>query len=55
MVTMFLSASKKTDVVQIYNITFYYNRFSILTNDSLKSMGRFTNQLLLKNNTWSTR
>ena len=28
---------------------------SILTNDSLKSMGRFRIQLLLEDNTWSTR
>ena len=32
-----------------------YNRVSILTNDSLKSMGRFRIQLLLADNTWSTR
>ena len=37
------------------NITFYYNRFSILTNYSSKAMGRFRNDLLLKDNTWSTR
>ena len=46
---------ERTDSVQISNITIYYNRFLILTNDSLKSMGRFRNQLFLKNNTWSTR
>ena len=46
---------ERTDIIQITNITFYYNRFSILTNDSKKSMGRFRNQLLLENNTWSTR
>ena len=45
---------ERTDIIQISNITFYYNRFSILTNDSLKSMGRFRIQLLLENNTWST-
>ena len=33
---------ERTDIIQITNITFYYNRFSILTNDSLKSMGRFS-------------
>ena len=38
---------ERTDIIQITNITFYYNRFSILTNDSLKSMGRFRIQLLL--------
>ena len=46
---------ERTDIIQITNITFYYNRFSILTNDSLKSMGRFRIQLLLDDNTWSTR
>ena len=46
---------ERTDIIQISNITFYYNRFSILTNDSLKSMGRFRIQLLLEDNTWSTR
>ena len=46
---------ERTDIIQISNITFYYNRFSILTNDSLKSMGRFRIQLLLEHNTWSTR
>ena len=45
----------RTDIIQISNITFYYNRFSILTNDSLKSMGRFRIHLLLEDNTWSTR
>ena len=45
---------ERTDIIQITNITFYYNRFSILTNDSLKSMGRFRIQLLLEDNTWST-
>ena len=46
---------ERTDIIQISNITFYYNRFSILTNDSKKSMGRFRIELLLKDNTWSTR
>ena len=46
---------ERTDIIKITNITFYYNRFSILTNDSLKSMGRFRIQLLLKDNTWSTQ
>ena len=46
---------EKTDFIQITNITFYYNRFSILTNDSLKSMGRFRIQLLLEDNTWNTQ
>ena len=46
---------ERTDIIQISNITFYYNRFSILTNNSLKAMGRFKIQLLLEDNTWSTR
>ena len=45
---------ERIDIIQITNITFYYNRFSILTNDSLKSLGRFRVQLLLEDNTWST-
>ena len=46
---------ERRDIYQISNITFYYNRFSILTDDSLKSMGRFRIQLLLDDNTWSTQ
>ena len=46
---------ERTDIIQISNITFYYNRYSILTNDSLKAMGRFKIQLLLEDNTWSSR
>ena len=46
---------ERTDIIQITNTTFYYNRFSILTNDSLKSMGRFRKELLLEDNTRSTR
>ena len=30
---------ERTDIRQINKITFYYNRYSILTNDSKKSMG----------------
>ena len=46
---------ERTDIIQISNITFHYNRFSILTNFSLKSMVRFRIQLLLEDNNWSTR
>ena len=46
---------ERTEIIQISNITFSYNRFSILANDWLKSMGRFRIQLLLEDNTWSTR
>ena len=46
---------ERIDITKITNITFYYNRYSILIDDSKKSMGRFRNQLLLENNTWSTQ
>ena len=46
---------ERTDIIQISNITFYYNRFSILTNDNLKNMGRFRIQLLSDDNTRSTQ
>ena len=46
---------QRFDSFQISNITFYYNIISFLTNDSLKTIGRFRNQILLENNTWSTR
>ena len=46
---------ERTDIIQITNITFYYNRFSILTDDSLKAIGRFRIQLLLDDDTWSTQ
>ena len=45
---------ERTDIIQTSNITFYYNRFSILTKISKKSMGRFRNQLSLEDNTWGT-
>ena len=46
---------ERTDIIQISNITFYHNRLSILTSDSIKSMGRFRIQLLFEDDTWSTR
>ena len=46
---------ERIDIIQIKNITFYYNRFSILINNNLKAMGCFRIQLLLEDNTWSTR
>ena len=55
MVIMFFCSFERTHIIQITNIAFYYNRFSILTDDSLKSMVRFRIQFLLENNTWSTR
>ena len=52
--TVFVS-SEKIYIVQISNITFFYNRCSISTNDSLKSGGGVRIQLLLQEGTWSTR
>ena len=46
---------ERTDFIQNSNITLYCNRYSILTKDSLKSIGLFRIQLLLEDNTWSTR
>ena len=44
----------RTDVIQITNITFYYNRFSSSVSN-LCGMGRFRIQLLLEDNTWDTQ
>ena len=46
---------ERIDIIQITNISFYYNRVSTLINDSLKSRCCFRIQLLLEDNTWSTR
>ena len=46
---------ERIDIIQITNITFYHKRFSILTDDNLKNMGRFRIQLLLEDKTWSTQ
>ena len=43
----------RTDIIQITNTTFYYNRFSS-SDVNLRGMGRFRIQLLLVDNTWST-
>ena len=45
----------RTDIIQITNISFYFFRFSNLTNDLLKSMGRFRIHMLLSNNIWGIR
>ena len=45
---------ERTDIIQITNISFYYNRFSISDPD-LRAMGRFRIQLLLDNNIWTTQ
>ena len=44
---------ERTDIIQRTNITFYYNRFSILSHVE-KNMGRLRIQLLLSDDTWST-
>ena len=46
---------ERTDIFQITNIIFYYYRFSILTHNKLKAMGRLRIQLLLEDNSWSSR
>ena len=51
---MYVSFERK-HIIQISKITFYFNRFSILTSDSQKAMGRFRIQLLLEANTWATQ
>ena len=45
---------QRTDIIQITNITFYYNRFSS-SDDSLRAMGRFRIQLFLEDNIWTTQ
>ena len=44
----------RTDIIQIRNITFYYNRFSS-NDENLKAMGRFRIDLLLDDNSWQTQ
>ena len=44
---------ERIDIVQISNITFYYNRFSI--QGDLRAMGRFRIQILTKDNVWLTK
>ena len=46
---------ERTDIIHLSKITFCYNRFSILNNDSKKSISRFRIQVLLEDNTWRTR
>ena len=45
---------EKTDIIQISNISIYYNRFSI-SDENLRAMGRFKVLLLLENNAWTTQ
>ena len=46
---------ERTDNVQVPNITSYYNRFSSLTDNFLKTVGRFRIQLLVEDNLRSTQ
>ena len=46
---------QRTDIIQITNITFYYNSFSILTNDLLKSMDRSRVEVKTDDDSWSTQ
>ena len=45
---------ERTDIIQITNITFYYNRFSI-SDINFRSMGGLRIQLLLDDNVWTTQ
>ena len=44
---------ERIDKIQISNITFYYNRFSI--QGDFRAMGRFQIQILTKDNVWLTK
>ena len=44
---------ERIDIIQISNITFYYNRFSI--QGDFRAMGRFQIQMLTKYNVWLTK
>ena len=51
---VFRSFEQTDKNIQMTKITFYYNRFSS-SDCNLQAMGRFRIQLLLEDNTWSTR
>ena len=44
----------RTDIIQITNISFYYNRFSI-SDENLRAMTRFRIQILLENGNWENK
>ena len=44
---------ERIDIIQISNITFYYNRFS--TQGEFRAMGRFRIQILTRDNVWLTK
>ena len=45
---------KRTDIIQITNISFYYNRYSS-SDENLRSMGRLSISVLLDDNTWTNK
>ena len=44
---------ERVDIIQISNITFYYNRFSI--QGDFRAMGHFQIQIITKDNVWLTK
>ena len=44
----------RTDIIQITNISFYYNRYSS-SNPDLRAMGRFSIDILLDNDIWTNK
>ena len=44
---------ERIDIIQLSNITFYYNRFSI--QGDFRAMGRFQIQILTEDNVWFTK
>ena len=44
----------RTDIIQIINISFYYNRFSI-SDEDLRAMPRFRIQILLEDGSWDNK
>ena len=44
----------RTDIIQITNISFYYNIFSI-SDENLRAMPRFRIQILLENGNWENK
>ena len=45
---------ERTDIIQIPNITFYYNRF-LIEDINFRAMGRFRIEILTKDNVWLTK
>ena len=47
-------SSVQSDIIQKTGLNFYYNRYLILINESIKLMGSFRVQLLLVDKIWNT-